>query len=86
MSWTTTDIPGLSGKVVVVTGANGGLEFQSAALAGTGAHVIMTARNQTKAAAARDEIVAACSNKSAGARILTVRDQHNDARSHIREV
>lgn len=60
MSWTTADIPDLSGKVAVVTGANGGLGFESAkALAGAGAHVVMAARNREKAQAARAEILAA---------------------------
>lgn len=58
MSWTTKDIPDLSGKVAVITGANGGLGLASAkALAGKGTHVVMAARNQDKAAAARDEIL-----------------------------
>ena len=57
MSWNTSDIPGLSGKVVVVTGANGGLGLESAkALAAAGAHVVMAARNQVKARSAYDEI------------------------------
>ncbi|MDJ0792453.1 MAG: oxidoreductase [Acidimicrobiia bacterium] len=60
MAWTTTDIPDLTGKIAVVTGANGGLGLESAkALAGAGAHVIMAARNQEKAQAAQDEIMAA---------------------------
>ncbi|MCG7578823.1 SDR family NAD(P)-dependent oxidoreductase [Mycolicibacterium sp. OfavD-34-C] len=60
MSWSTEDIPDLHGKTAVVTGANGGLGLASAkALAGHGAHVVMAARNQTKAASARDEILAA---------------------------
>ncbi|WP_374157891.1 SDR family NAD(P)-dependent oxidoreductase [Mycobacterium sp. G7A2] len=60
MSWSTQDIPDLHGKTAVVTGANGGLGLASAkALAGHGAHVVMAARNQTKAASARDEILAA---------------------------
>jgi NAD(P)-dependent dehydrogenase (short-subunit alcohol dehydrogenase family) len=60
MSWSTTDIPDLSGKVAVITGANGGLGLASAkALAGKGAHVVMAARNQAKAADARAEILAA---------------------------
>jgi NAD(P)-dependent dehydrogenase (short-subunit alcohol dehydrogenase family) len=60
MNWSTTDIPNLQGKVAVVTGANGGLGLASAkALAGKGAHVVMAARNQAKANAARDEILAA---------------------------
>ena len=59
MSWTATDIPDLTGKTAVVTGANGGLGLESAkALAGAGAHVVMAARNQEKAQAAVDEIKA----------------------------
>lgn len=58
MSWTTADIPDLRGKVAVVTGANGGLGFESAkALAGAGAHVVMAARTQNKAQAAFNEIL-----------------------------
>ncbi len=57
MSWTTADIPDLSGRVAVVTGANGGLGLESArALAGAGAHVVMAVRNQDKARAAVDDI------------------------------
>ncbi|MFC6286613.1 oxidoreductase [Nocardioides sp. GCM10027113] len=60
MSWSLQDIPDLTDRVAVVTGANGGLGLASAmALAGRGAHVVMAARNQEKAAAARDEILAA---------------------------
>ncbi len=60
MTWSTNDIPDLSGKVAVVTGANGGLGLASAkALAGKGAHVVMAARDQDKAARARDEIFSA---------------------------
>ncbi len=59
MAWTTTDIPDLTGKTAVVTGANGGLGLESAkALAGAGAHVVMAARNQEKAQVAFDEIKA----------------------------
>jgi len=57
MTWTTSDIPDLRGKVAVVTGANGGLGLQSArALAGARAHVVMAARNQDKARDAVEEI------------------------------
>ena len=59
MAWNTSNIPNLSGRVAVVTGANSGLGLESAkALAGAGAHVVMAVRNQEKAAAARDEILA----------------------------
>jgi NAD(P)-dependent dehydrogenase (short-subunit alcohol dehydrogenase family) len=59
MSWSISDIPDLSGRVAVVTGANGGLGLETArALAGAGSHVVMAARNQAKAAEARDSILA----------------------------
>jgi NAD(P)-dependent dehydrogenase (short-subunit alcohol dehydrogenase family) len=57
MSWTATDIPDLTGKTAVVTGANGGLGLETAkALAGAGGHVVMAVRNQEKVKAAIDEI------------------------------
>jgi NAD(P)-dependent dehydrogenase (short-subunit alcohol dehydrogenase family) len=57
MSWTTADIPDQDGRFAVVTGANGGLGLETArALAASGAHVVMAARNQDKAAAAVDDI------------------------------
>jgi NAD(P)-dependent dehydrogenase (short-subunit alcohol dehydrogenase family) len=59
MAWNTANIPKLNGKGAVVTGANSGLGLESAkALAGAGAHVVMAVRNQEKAAAAQDEILA----------------------------
>ena len=65
MSWSITDIPDLTGKVAVVTGANSGLGLESAkALAGAGAHVVMAARTQEKAKAAYDEILEAHPLKS----------------------
>jgi NAD(P)-dependent dehydrogenase (short-subunit alcohol dehydrogenase family) len=60
MAWTIADIPPQDGRVAVVTGANGGLGLATArALASSGAHVVMAARNQDKAFAARDEILRA---------------------------
>lgn len=57
MPYTTADIPDLTGRIAVVTGANGGLGLETArALAGAGAHVVMAARDQAKARAARDDI------------------------------
>jgi NAD(P)-dependent dehydrogenase (short-subunit alcohol dehydrogenase family) len=59
MTWGTNDIPDQTGRVAVITGANGGLGLASAkALAAKGAHVVMAARDQAKATRARDEILA----------------------------
>lgn len=58
MAWSTRDIPDLTGRTAVVTGANSGLGLESArALAGAGAHVVMATRNQAKATAAEDDIL-----------------------------
>jgi NAD(P)-dependent dehydrogenase (short-subunit alcohol dehydrogenase family) len=65
MAWTEADIPNLTGKIAVVTGANGGLGFETAKdLAGAGAHVVMAARSQEKAKAAHDEILSENPNAS----------------------
>jgi len=59
MPWTVADIPDLTGRVAVVTGANGGLGLETAAaLAGAGAHVVMAARSPGKTADARETILA----------------------------
>jgi NAD(P)-dependent dehydrogenase (short-subunit alcohol dehydrogenase family) len=60
VSWSTADIPDLSGRSAVVTGANGGLGLETArAPARAGADVVMAARNQDKAAEAVSDIRAA---------------------------
>ncbi len=60
MPYTAASIPDLGGRTAVVTGANGGLGLETAkALAGAGAHVVMAARNESKAEDARQEILAA---------------------------
>ncbi|MBF4160389.1 SDR family NAD(P)-dependent oxidoreductase [Nocardioides acrostichi] len=57
MSWSTADIPDLTGRTAVVTGANGGLGLASTrALAAAGAHVVMAARNPQKAADAESDV------------------------------
>lgn len=57
--WTTADIPSLSGKTAVVTGATGGLGYETAmALAGAGAIVILTGRSDAKGLRAIEGICA----------------------------
>jgi NAD(P)-dependent dehydrogenase (short-subunit alcohol dehydrogenase family) len=57
MTWTVADIPDLSGKVAVVTGAGGGLGLETAtALAGAGAHVVMAARDRARMEQAHSQI------------------------------
>jgi NAD(P)-dependent dehydrogenase (short-subunit alcohol dehydrogenase family) len=47
--WTTADIPPLNGKTAVITGATGGLGYETAlVLAGAGAVVVLTGRNDAK--------------------------------------
>jgi NAD(P)-dependent dehydrogenase (short-subunit alcohol dehydrogenase family) len=57
--WTIDDMPPLSGRLAVVTGATGGLGFETAlALAGAGAEVVLTGRNDAKGARALEGICA----------------------------
>ena len=52
-TWTTNDIPDLSGKLAIVTGATGGLGLETAlVLASKGAEVVLAARNPNKGAEA----------------------------------
>jgi NAD(P)-dependent dehydrogenase (short-subunit alcohol dehydrogenase family) len=47
--WTTNDIPDQTGRVAVITGANTGLGYETAAaLAAKGAHVVLAVRNLDK--------------------------------------
>ncbi|WP_343709673.1 SDR family NAD(P)-dependent oxidoreductase [Mycobacterium sp.] len=58
--WTTSDIPDQSGRVVVITGANTGLGYHTAAaLAQAGAHVVLAVRNLEKGNLALARMVAA---------------------------
>ncbi|RAS19601.1 SDR family oxidoreductase [Paraburkholderia bryophila] len=56
-NWTTADIPQQTGRLAVITGATGGLGFETAlALAGAGADVVLTGRNAQKGQAALEKI------------------------------
>lgn len=57
MAFTRDSVPDLSGKVAVVTGANGGLGLETASVfAAKGAQVVMAARDAEKAARAAQRI------------------------------
>lgn len=56
--WTTDNIPNLSGKIIVVTGGNSGLGYESVkAFAENGGEVILACRNIEKGEAAKKEIL-----------------------------
>ncbi|QUR65824.1 SDR family NAD(P)-dependent oxidoreductase [Mycobacterium spongiae] len=58
--WTAADIPDQTGRTAVITGANTGLGFETAAaLAARGAHVVLAVRNLDKGKQAGARITAA---------------------------
>ncbi len=57
MSWSLADVPDLTGRIAVITGANSGLGLKTAkALARAGAHVVMAARDQARTVEAQLQI------------------------------
>jgi NAD(P)-dependent dehydrogenase (short-subunit alcohol dehydrogenase family) len=59
LRWTARDMPDLTGRTAVVTGANSGIGFHTAReLAAHGADVTLAVRNADKGAEARDRILA----------------------------
>jgi len=68
--WTTDNIPNLTEKVFIVTGANSGIGFEAAKeFARNGAYTILACRNMDKAAAARNTIIGEIPN----AQVETIR-------------
>jgi NAD(P)-dependent dehydrogenase (short-subunit alcohol dehydrogenase family) len=58
-AWTADDLPGLSGKTIVVTGGNSGIGYEaSLQLARKGAHIVLACRDLAKAQAAITAITA----------------------------
>ena len=56
--WSTTDIPDQAGRTAVITGANSGLGFETAAaLAAAGARVVLAVRNLDKGKDAANRII-----------------------------
>lgn len=61
--WTQNNIPDLTGKVIIITGANSGLGLASTkALAAKGATIVMACRNLSKAEKAKGEVLASNPN------------------------
>ena len=58
MSWSVKDIPDQSGKIVLITGANSGLGYETLKVfCGKGAHVLMGCRSKFKAEKSREKIL-----------------------------
>jgi len=60
MNWTVENIPDLTGKIIIVTGGNSGLGYESVkAFASKGAEVVLACRSTEKGEEARTEILKA---------------------------
>ncbi len=59
MVWSSENLPDLTGKVAVITGANSGLGLETTrGLARTGATIVMACRNAQKAERAQEDVLA----------------------------
>ena len=64
--WTAAQVPNLSGKVIIVTGANSGIGYEAARVfVAKGADTILACRNEQKALAALERIKAESPNAKA---------------------
>ena len=73
--WTADDLPDLTGRTVIVTGANSGIGFEAAReLAGHGAEVTLAVRDTAKGEAAADRIRALSPNASVAVNRLDLAD------------
>ena len=80
--WHPHSLPDQAGKTFVVTGANAGLGyFTSEQLAGTGAHVVLACRDESKANAAAAAIRARVAGASVSVLHLDVADLNSVARA-----
>lgn len=78
--WSLADIPDLTGKVAIVTGANSGIGYWAAnGLAGAGARVVLACRSMPKADDAIARILADHPNATVEARTLDLADQDSVA-------
>jgi hypothetical protein len=74
-AWNEAQIPDLSDKIAIVTGANSGIGFEAAQLlAGAGAHVVLACRNFEKTDAAIGQISATHKNASLEDMLLDLAD------------
>jgi NAD(P)-dependent dehydrogenase (short-subunit alcohol dehydrogenase family) len=73
--WTADDMPSLSGRTAIVTGANSGLGYETArGLAAHGATVVMACRSVERGAAALAQIRSSVLNPDASVRALDLAD------------
>ncbi len=79
--WRTADIPDLTDRVAIVTGANSGIGYETTKeLVRSGATVVMACRSKDRGASARDKLLATLGTKGgAGARRSESRRSEVDA-------
>ena len=75
MSAKAPDVPSMDGKTVVITGGNSGIGKAAAVdLARAGARVVITARNEQRGTAARDDIASTSGSDRVGLSVFDLAD------------